>query len=465
MGGRFFVKRVDEFSSNGRIDIRQIAEFKFFFVTLHPVKAINMEMTYKKRIADGLLQRKLAGKGAVLIEGVKWCGKTTTAEQIAQSVKYMTETGMVEQNVELARLNPKLILKGDIPRLIDEWQVAPQLWDSIRFESDHGPLGQFVLTGSSVPADMSHVIHSGTGRIGWLKMRPMSLWESQESTGEVSLAELFNAPAQIGGINEMDIEKIAFLTCRGGWPLAVDMEPEIALDQAFDYVESVEKRDIQKVDGVDRDPVRVHRLLRSLARNQGSQASFGTIKADLMANEADTLSEDTIASYCKALKQIFVVEDSEAWNPNLRSKSAIRTSDTRYFTDPSIATAALGVGPNDLINDLNTFGLLFETMAVRDLRVYAEALNGRVYHFRDRNGLECDAVVHLRDGRYGLVEVKLGGDKLIKEGVDALNLLTEKIDPEKMKMPSFKMILIGVGTYAYRREDGIYVVPIGCLKD
>ena len=230
-------------------------------------------------------------------------------------------------------------------------------------------------------------------------------------------------------------------------------------------LESVEKRDIQKVDGVDRDPVRVHRLLRSLARNQGSQASFGTIKADLMANEADTLSEDTIASYCKALKQIFVVEDSEAWNPNLRSKSAIRTSDTRYFTDPSIATAALGVGPNDLINDLNTFGLLFETMAVRDLRVYAEALNGRVYHFRDRNGLECDAVVHLRDGRYGLVEVKLGGDKLIKEGVDALNLLTGKIDPEKMKMPSFKMILIGVGTYAYRREDGIYVVPIGCLKD
>ena len=442
-----------------------MAEFKFSFVTLHPVKAIKMEMTYKKRIADGLLQRKLAGKGAVLIEGAKWCGKTTTAEQIAQSVKYMTETGMVEQNVELARLNPKLILKGDIPRLIDEWQVAPQLWDSIRFESDHGPLGQFVLTGSSVPADMSHVIHSGTGRIGWLKMRPMSLWESQESTGEVSLAELFNAPAQIGGINEMDIEKIAFLTCRGGWPLAVDMEPEIALDQAFDYVESVEKRDIQKVDGVDRDPVRVHRLLRSLARNQGSQASFGTIKADLMANEADTLSEDTIASYCKALKQIFVVEDSEAWNPNLRSKSAIRTSDTRYFTDPSIATAALGVGPNDLINDLNTFGLLFETMAVRDLRVYAEALNGKVYHFRDRNGLECDAVVHLRDGRYGLVEVKLGGDKLIKEGVDALNLLTEKIDPEKMKMPSFKMILIGVGTYAYRREDGIYVVPIGCLKD
>ena len=424
-----------------------------------------MEKTYKKRIADGLLQRKLAGKGAVLIEGAKWCGKTTTAEQIAKSVKYMTETGMVDQNIQLAKLNPKLILKGEIPRLIDEWQVAPQLWDSIRFESDHGPLGQFILTGSSVPPDMSQVIHSGTGSIGWLRMRPMSLWESQESSGEVSLAELFTTPEQIGAINPMDIEQVAFLTCRGGWPLAVDMERDIALDQAFDYVESVEKRDIQKVDGVDRDPVRVHRLLRSLARNQGSQASIGTIRADMIANEADTLSEDTISSYMKALNQIFVVEDSEAWNPNLRSKTAIRTSDTRYFTDPSIATAALGIGPNDLINDLNTFGLFFETMAVRDLRVYAEALNGKVYHFRDKNGLECDAVVHLRDGRYGLVEIKLGGDDLINDGADALKDLAGKIDTEKMKAPSFMMVLIGVGTYAYRREDGVYVVPIGCLKD
>ena len=424
-----------------------------------------MEKTYKKRIADGLLQRKLAGKGAVLIEGAKWCGKTTTAEQIAKSVKYMTETGIVDQNIQLAKLNPKLLLKGDIPRLIDEWQVAPQLWDSVRFESDHGPLGQFILTGSSVPPDMSKVIHSGTGRIGWLRMRPMSLWESQESSGEVSLAELFTTPEQIGAVNSMDIEQVAFLTCRGGWPLAVDMEREIALDQAFDYVESVEKRDISKVDGVERDSVRVHRLLRSLARNQGSQASFGTIKADLIANEADTISEDTISSYCKALKEIFVVEDSEAWNPNLRSKTAIRTSDTRYFTDPSIATAALGIGPNDLINDLNTFGLFLETMAVRDLRVYAEALNGKVYHYRDKNGLECDAVVHLRDGRYGLVEIKLGGDNLINDGADALKSLAEKIDTEKMKEPSFMMVLIGVGTYAYRREDGVYVVPIGCLKD
>jgi len=424
-----------------------------------------MEKLYKKRIADSLLQRKLAGKGAVLIEGAKWCGKTTTAEQFAKSVKYMTETGMVDQNILLVKLNPKLLLMGDIPRLIDEWQIAPQLWDSVRFECDHGPLGQFILTGSAVPPDMSKAVHSGTGRIGWIKMRPMSLWESQESTGEISLAELFTTPKQVGAINKMDIEQLAFLTCRGGWPLAVDMEREIALDQAFDYVEAVEKRDIQKVDGVERDHVRVHRLMRSLARNQGSQVSLGTIKADLMTNEADTLSEDTISSYIKALKEIFVVEDSEAWNPNLRSKSAIRTSDTRYFTDPSIATAALGIGPNDLINDLNTFGLVFETMAVRDLRVYAEVLNGKVYHFRDRNGLECDAVVHLRDGRYGLVEIKLGGNELINEGANALKSLVDKIDPDKMNLPSFMMVLTGVGTYAYRREDGIYVVPIGCLKD
>lgn len=420
---------------------------------------------YKKRIADNLLKRKLAGKGAILIEGAKWCGKTTTAEQIAKSIIYMSETGKVEQNKKLAILNPKLLLSGDFPRLIDEWQIAPQLWDSIRFESDHGPLGQYILTGSSVPADMSQVVHSGTGRIGWLKMRTMSLWESEESTGEVSLSELFSTPEQIYGINKKDINWLSFVTCRGGWPLALEMNEDIALDQAFDYVDTIEKRDIQNADGVARDPVRVHRLLRSLARNQGSQASYGTIKADLEINESDSISEDTIASYIKALKEIFVVEDSEAWNPNLRSKTAIRSSDTRYFTDPSIATAALGIGPQDLLNDLNTFGLIFETLAVRDLRVYADSLSGSVYHFRDKNGLECDAVVHLRNGCYGLIEIKLGGDELINEGADSLKTLASKIDSSRMKMPSFMMVLVGVGAYAYRREDGVYVVPIECLKD
>lgn len=421
---------------------------------------------YKDRIADRLLLRKLAGKGAVLIEGAKWCGKTTTAEQVAKSVLYMSETGKVEQNRQLARINPSLLLRGEKPRLIDEWQVAPSLWDSIRFEADHSDgLGLFILTGSSVPADMSEVIHSGTGRIGWLRMRPMSLWESGDSTGEVSLAELFTTPSSIAGLVSTELERMAFLTCRGGWPLAVSMADEIALDQAFDYVEAVEKRDISLADGVNRDAVRTHRVLRSYARHQGAQASYGTIKADLMANESDSFDEDTIASYINALKKIFVIEDVEAWNPNLRSKTAIRTSDTRYFTDPSIATAALGLGPADLINDLNTFGLLFETLCVRDLRVYAEALNGNVYHFRDKSGLECDAVVHLRNGAYGLVEIKLGGDDLISEGVATLKELAGKIDSNRMKQPSFLMVLTAVGPYAYRREDGVYVVPVGCLKD
>ncbi|MCR4919932.1 MAG: DUF4143 domain-containing protein [Prevotella sp.] len=425
-----------------------------------------MVTEYKHRIADMVLQRKLAGKGAVLLEGAKWCGKTTTAEQIARSILYMSETGKIEQNRNLANINPALLLRGEKPRLIDEWQVAPQLWDSIRFEADHSSsLGLYILTGSSVPADMSQVVHSGTGRIGWMRMRPMSLWESGESTGEVSLAALFSTPEQIEGVSRLSLNDIAFLSCRGGWPLAVSMERDIALDQAYDYIEAVEKRDISKVDGVSRDPTRVHRLLRSYARNQGSQASYGTLRADLQVNESDTFDEDTIASYVKALKEIFVVEDAEAWNPNLRSKTAIRTGDTRYFTDPSIATAALGIGPDDLMGDLNTFGLIFETLCVRDLRVFAEALQGKVYHYRDKNGLECDAVVHLRNGSYGLIEIKLGGDHLIAEGVRTLSSLSSKIDTTRMKAPSFLMILTAVGDYAYRRADGIYIVPIGCLKD
>ena len=425
-----------------------------------------MKTKYRHRIADRLLVRKLEGKGAVLLEGAKWCGKTTTAEQLAKSVLYMSETGRIEQNKQLAKINPSILLKGDKPRLIDEWQIAPSLWDSIRFESDHSShLGLFILTGSSVPADMSEVIHSGTGRIGWLRMRPMSLWESGDSTGEVSLENLFSAPQMISGISPIGIERMAFLACRGGWPLAVNMKENVALDQAFDYVDAVEKRDISMADGVNRDSMRTHRLLRSYARHQGAQASYATIKADLIANEADNFGEDTIASYVNALKKIFVIEDAEAWNPNLRSKSAIRTSDTRYFTDPSIATAALGLGPSDLINDLETFGLIFETLCVRDLRVYADALNGKVYHFRDRNGLECDAVVHLRNGSYGLVEIKIGGDDLINKGVATLKELAGKIDTDRMKKPSFLMVLTAVGDYAYRREDGVYIVPVGCLKD
>lgn len=421
---------------------------------------------YRPRIADRLLERKLKGKGAVVIEGAKWCGKTTTAEQKARSVLYMSESGKIEQNIQLATLNPKLLLHGENPRLIDEWQVAPQLWDSIRFESDHRhQVGLFILTGSSVPPDMSKVIHSGTGRFAWLRMRPMSLWESGESSGDVSLTSIFGGNHEISGFSNIGLERMAFITCRGGWPLAIDLEDEIALDQSFDYIEAVENRDIQRVDGIARDSERVHRLLRSYARHQGAQVTNAAIREDLINNEGKSFDVDTVASYIKALKDIFVIEDVEAWNPNLRSRTAIRTSDTRYFTDPSIATAALGIGPNDLISDLNTFGLIFETLCIRDLRTYAEVLNGGVYHYRDKSGLECDAVIHLRDGRYGLVEIKLGGEKLINEGAKTLKKLSGIIDTTKMKEPTFLMVLTAVGDYAFRREDGVLVVPIGCLKD
>lgn len=422
--------------------------------------------SYRPRIADKLLVRKLKGKGAIVIEGAKWCGKTTTAEQLAKSVLYVSEPGKVDQNIELSRLNPSLLLNGEKPRLLDEWQVAPLLWDAIRFDADHSPsLGLYILTGSCVPADMGEVLHSGTGRFGWLKMRPMSLWESGESSGEVSLKALFDKDYKVSGISTIDLTRMAFLCCRGGWPLSLDMDDDIALEQAFDYVEAVEHRDIQRADGVDREPSRVHRLLRSYARHQGTQANLTVIQQDLVTNEGARFDTDTILSYIKALKSIFVVEDVEAWNPNLRSKTAIRSSDTRYFTDPSIAVAALGLGPNDLINDLNTFGLIFETMCIRDLRVYADACDGKVYHYRDKNGLESDAVIHLRNGSYGLVEIKLGGSKLIDEGARTLKELAGKIDLTKMKAPSFLMVLTAVGDYAYRREDGVCVVPVACLKD
>lgn len=424
------------------------------------------KIEYRPRIADRILERKLKGKGAVLIEGAKWCGKTTTAEMQANSILYMSEPGKVAQNIQLATINPSLLLKGDNPRLIDEWQLAPQLWDAVRFEADHRhSTGLFILTGSSVPPDMSNVYHTGTGRFAWMRMRPMSLWESGDSTGEVSLSQLFDGKKDIAGSSDTSLERMAFLTCRGGWPLAIDMEDDVALEQAFDYISAVEQRDISEADGIERDPARVHRLLRSYARHQGSQVAVPAIRADLIENEGETLDSDTVASYIKALKRIFVIEDVEAWNPNLRSKTAIRTSDTRYFTDPSIATAALGIGPKDLISDLNTFGLIFETLCMRDLRVYAESINGNVYHYRDKNGLECDAVIHLRNGHYGLIEIKLGGDKSIEEGAATLFKLAEKIDTTKAKQPSFMMVLTATGKFAYQRPDGIMVVPISCLRD
>lgn len=420
---------------------------------------------YRNRIADSILGKKLRAKGAVLIEGAKWCGKTTTASQIAKSILYMQDPARKRQYLELSEIDPARLLSGETPRLIDEWQLAPKLWDAIRFEVDRrDEFGQFILTGSAVPSETSEISHSGIGRITKMLMRPMSLYESGDSSGQVSLSGLFAGNGDICGESTMNIDKLSFLICRGGWPKAIDEEEDVALQQAIDYFDAIVDVDISRVDNVERNKERTKRILRSYARSVGTQAKISSIAADISANEAVSISDMTITSYINALKKIFVLEDSSAWNPNLRSKTAIRTSDTRYFTDPSVCTAALELGPNDLVNDLNTMGFLFENMCIRDLRIYAEALDGNVYHYRDKSGLECDAVVHLRNGVYGLVEIKLGGDRLISEGVETLKKLSSNIDTTKMKAPAFKMVLIGVGEMAYRRSDGIYIVPLSCLK-
>ena len=429
-------------------------------------------------MADRLLAEKLEAFGAVLIEGPKYCGKTTLASQQAGSILSMADTDTLGQNLALARTNISRLLAGETPRLIDEWQIAPQFWDAVRNEVDkRNEDGQFMLTGSAVPPkpkkeesgniiEEENIHHTGTGRISRLRLRTMSLWESEDSTGDVSLEELFINPDTVDGVSDIDLDRLAYLTCRGGWPKAVLKKSEkAALAQAFDYYDSVVSNDIKRVDDIDRDEELTKRIMRSYARNQGTQATVGTILADIKSNGDERMSDSTVYSYIKALKEIFVIEDSIAWNPNLRSKTAIRTSDTRYFIDPSIATAALGMGPKDLINDMETFGFIFETLAIRDLRVYADALDGKVYHYRDKNNLECDAVIHLRNGSYGLVEVKIGGAELIKEGAESLKTLSSKIDSTRMKTPSFMMVLTGIGKFAYKRpEDGVLVVPIGCLK-
>ena len=423
-------------------------------------------LEYKKRVADEILKRMLEGKGAVLIEGPKWCGKTTTAEQQAGSILYADNPENINENILMSNINVKNLLKGNKPRLIDEWQIIPKVWDAIRFDIDHsGELGQFILTGSAVPIESQDIIHTGTGRFAWLTMRTMSLYESQESSGEVSLADLFNTKKNIEGTSQLDLERLAFITCRGGWPQSIGMRDTIAIDQAKYYYDAIVRTDINRASGIKISQEKVRKFMQSYARNQGCQVSNESLARDVIGSNEKTISSDSVAIYSDALKKIFVIEEMTARNPNLRSKTAIRTSNTRYYSDPSIAAAALGIGPNDLINDLNTFGLLFETLCIRDLRVYANALDGDVYHYRDKSGLECDAVIHLRNGKYGLVEIKLGGEKLIEEGIKNLKLLEGKIDTEKMNKPSFLMVLTGVGDYAYRRKDGVYVVPIGSLKD
>ena len=423
-----------------------------------------MPEKYLRRVIDERFENQLNAFGAICLRGPKWCGKTTTASRYAKS-RILMQGKDAKAYLKAADTDLSLILDGPTPRLIDEWQEYPQIWDSVRYEVDErNDVGQFILTGSSAPKEGS-MKHSGAGRFGFLDMYPMSLFESGESNGTVSLRDLFSGTADLrGATTELTVRKLAECICRGGWPQATKLNGEDALVQSYDYVDAVVREDINRADGIQRDETRVRLLLRSYARHQGSAAPYPTIRDDIKANDSMDLSEDTIMSYIKALKRIFVVEDCEAWSPNLRSKTAIRTSDTRYFVDPSIATAALGVGPGDLINDLNTCGLLFETLCMRDLRVFADFLQGEVRHFRTKEGLECDAVVHLRNGSYGLIEIKLGGDKLIEEGAETLKAVRDKIDTTKMKNPSFLMVLTGNSPFAYRREDGVYVVPIGCLR-
>ena len=431
---------------------------------LGSVGGVAMTRRYLPRVYDGVVSRRLAAKGAVLVEGAKWCGKTTTCEQIARSVLYMADPSSLSQNLFLADSQPGVLLEGPVPRLLDEWQLAPKLWDAVRFEVDRrGEFGQFLMTGSSVPPSAAEGSHTGTGRIARVRMRPMSLFESGESTGAVSLGELFDGQGLRASKAGASIRDVAFLLCRGGWPGAVGVADErVALQQAYDYLDAVAESDISRVDGVGRSPRLARRLLRSCARMESSQASVAHIVADLEAGGAP--SDKTVRSYLDALARIFVIEDMPAWNPNLRSRTAIRTADTRHFVDPSIAAAALGVGPEGLVGDIETFGLLFEGMCVRDLRVYADALDGDVFHYRDKTGLECDAVVHLRDGRYGLVEVKLGGDRLVDEGAANLLRLAAKLDTSRMPAPSFLMVLTGVGAYSLTRPDGVHVVPLTTLR-
>lgn len=423
-----------------------------------------MKGNYKKRIADKMLSEQLEAAGVVLVQGPKWCGKTTTAQQAAASSLFMDNPASIKANLMISETNPEMILEGKTPRLIDEWQLAPSLWDAARFEvSRRGLPGQFIFTGSSVPADASMITHSGTGRFAWLTMQPMSLQESEDSTASVSLGSLFKTGRAAGIGADIDIMRLAFLLCRGGWPGSLQLSDRASLLQADNYVDAVVNSDISRVDGIARNSVFTSKLLRSYARYQGAQVSLTKIADDILAAGSNNFSLDTLYDYVNSLKKIFVIEDMEAWSPNLRSKTAIRTSDTRYFTDPSIATSAMGVGPDDLVGDLNTMGLVFETMAVRDLRVYAEALGGKVFHYRDKNGLECDAVIHLRNGKYGLTEVKLGGESLVESGAKTLKALAAKIDTDKMEAPSFMMVLTGVGKYAYTRDDGVVVVPIAAL--
>ena len=419
------------------------------------------ESPYIARICDAELQSALSASGAVLIEGAKWCGKTRTATMASQSVLYMQDPDHAADYMAMADVKPSLLLKGEVPRLIDEWQMAPVLWDAVRFEVDRrGETGQFILTGSAVPTD-NRAAHTGTGRFSRLLMRPMSLFESGESNGSVSLLDLFNGREDMESSSQLSIEHIAQAICRGGWPAAVRKGGLGGLRMASDYVESVINHDVSRVDDVEKNPERVRLLLRSYARNIATCASIETIRQDVEASDT-ALSDKTVATYLNALRRIFVLEDLSAWSPSIRSRTAIRTTPKRHFVDPSLATAVLRMKPQALLNDWKTFGLLFESLCTRDMRVYAQAIDADVLHYRDKQGLEADMILRLRDGRWAAVEVKLGHAQ-IEEAARHLIRLRDRIDEERMGRGSFLMVLTG-GPFAYRRDDGVWVVPLGCLK-
>lgn len=417
---------------------------------------------YLPRLCDNELQLALQSSGAVLIEGAKWCGKTSTAVNAAQSVLYMQDPDNSRSYQTLADTKPSLLLKGNTPRLIDEWQMSPVLWDAVRFEVDkRADTGQFILTRSSVPLD-NVTAHTGTGRISRLLMRPMSLFESSESNGTVSLHDLFNGNQNVESVSDLTIESLAFAICRGGWPASIRLKETFALRMATDYVEAVINYDVSRVDNIEKNPERVRLLMRSIARNIATLATYQTIKSDLEATDV-SISDKTISSYINALQRIFVIEDLPAWSPSIRSKTALRTSVKRHFVDPSIATAVLRTNPEGILKNFEYFGFLFESLCTRDIRIYTQVNDGDVFHYRDKSGLESDLIVRLRNGRWAAIEVKLG-NKQIEDAAKNLLALKARVDEDKMGEAAFLMVITG-GQYAYRRNDGVLVVPIGCLRD
>ena len=418
---------------------------------------------YLPRIADEILKFKLRGKGAVLVEGPKWCGKSTTCRQQAKSVILMQDTETRDQNIALAYTSPSVLLDKEPPLLIDEWQEAPILWDAIRNEVDRRQEpGQFMLTGSVSPLDSTRkkeIHHSGIGRITSMMMTTMTLFESGDSNGTVSLQDLF-AGRKIAASSDKNLMDYAYLTCRGGWPEAIGKEQDLALEQAFDYYEQLVRTDFASAVEGKYSQETLSKLIRSYSRHLSTPATKALIRKDV---GSETFSDKTFDRYYNALNKLFVVQDIPAWNPNIRSRARIQVSPVRQFCDPSIAAAALGLGPQDLIDDLKTFGLFFESMCDRDLSVYASLLRGQLYHYRDSNGLEADAIIHLRNGSFGLIEMKLGRQSDIDEGAQHLRNLASIIDTEYMKAPSFLMVVTAKNA-AYTRPDGVHVVPLACLR-